>query len=199
MSSFIPTRGAAMLASALVLLAGVGQVCGQTAAPAADPAAAPAAQPAAAAEPVPPSTNPANRVIYPAGGQDANQQVIDQLESYRWATAQTKWDPYQAYDVLVQKGYASEQSAQQAEGGLIKGAAKGAIAGVAIGAIAGDAGKGAAIGAVAGGLSGGARSQRQRQSAQAAADQATAEFQSKFEVWDKNWVASMEGRGYTVK
>jgi hypothetical protein len=150
-------------------------------------------------ETVPPSTNPANRVVYPANGQDAELQMKDQLESYRWATAQTKWDPYEAHDVLVQKGYAAAQTAEQAQGGLVRGAARGALAGLAIGAIAGDAGKGAAIGAAAGGLTGGVRSRRQRQAAQSAADQAIAEFQRQFEVWDRNWSASMEGRGYTVK
>ena len=148
---------------------------------------------------VPPSTNPGNRVIYPAKGQDADQQVKDQLASYNWATEQTKWDPYEAYDVLVEKGYAAAQTAEQAQGGLIGGAARGALAGLAIGAIAGDAGKGAAIGAAAGGLTGGARSRRQMQSAESAADQAIHEYQSKFEVWDRNWSASMEGLGYTVK
>lgn len=154
---------------------------------------------AADSEKVPPSTNPANRVVYPANGQDAEQQMKDQLESYRWATEQTKWDPYEAHDVLVEKGYAAAQTAEQAQGGLIGGAARGALAGLAIGAIAGDAGKGAAIGAVAGGLTGGARSRRQRAAAQSAADQAIDEFQRHFEVWDKNWSASMEGRGYTIK
>jgi hypothetical protein len=151
------------------------------------------------AEKVPPSTNPANRVIYPAQGQDANQQMQDQLESYRWATRQTGWDPYEAHDVLVQKGYVAAQTAEQAQGGLVRGAARGALAGLAIGAIAGDAGKGAAIGAAAGGLTGGMRSRRQRQAAQSAADQAIHEFESRFEVWDRNWVASMQGRGYTIQ
>lgn len=148
---------------------------------------------------VPPSTNPGNRVIYPAKGQDADQQMKDQLASYNWATEQTKWDPYEAYDVLVQEGYAAAQSAEEAQGGLIGGAARGALAGLAIGAIAGDAGKGAAIGATAGGLAGGSRSRRQRQAAESAADQAINEYKSKFEVWDKNWSASMEGLGYTIK
>jgi len=151
------------------------------------------------AETVPPSTNPGGRVVYPAKGQDSDQQMKDQLESYHWATDQTKWDPYQAHDVLVQKGYVAAQTAEQAQGGLIRGGARGALAGLAIGAIAGDAGKGAAIGAVAGGLVGGSRSRRQRASAQSAADQAIEEFNSQFSVWDRNWVASMEGRGYTVQ
>lgn len=155
--------------------------------------------PATPEETLPPSTNPAGHVIYPAGGQDTDQQMKDQLESYRWATQQTNWDPYEAHDVLVQKGYVAAQTADQAQGGAVRGAARGALAGVAIGAIAGDAGKGAAIGAAAGGLTGGMRSRRHRQAAESMADQAIHEFQTQFENWDKHYVASMQGRGYTVQ
>ena len=148
---------------------------------------------------IPPSTNPANHAIFPANGQDENKQMEDQLAAYRWATEQTGWDPYEAYDVLVQKGYAAEQTAQQAQGGLIQGGARGALAGLAIGAIAGDAGKGAAIGAVAGGLTGGMRSRRQMDAAQSAADQAIKEFNDGMAKWDKNYMAAIEGYGYTIK
>lgn len=148
--------------------------------------------------PLPPSTNPTQRVLFPSEGQTQEQQMSDQLECYNWATQQSGWDPYQAHEVLVQKGYAAEQSAQQAQGGLIKGAAGGAMVGLAIGAIAGDAGKGAAIGAALGGITGGARSRRQQQAAQEQADQAIAEFEAKMKVWDRNYVACMQGHNYTV-
>jgi hypothetical protein len=147
---------------------------------------------------LPPSTNPTNRVIYPSEGQDEQQQLTDQLECYRWASSQTKWDPYRAYDELVEKGYAAKQSAEQAQGGLIRGAAGGALAGVAIGAIAGDAGKGAAIGAIAGGLAGGSRSRRAQQQAQAEQQAAIDAFKSQLERWDRNYVACMQGRDYVV-
>jgi outer membrane lipoprotein SlyB len=147
---------------------------------------------------LPPSTNPTNRVIYPAEGQDEQQQMSDQLECYRWATQQTNWDPYQAYDVLVQKGYVAQQSAEQAQGGLIRGAAGGAVAGVAIGAIAGDAGKGAAIGAVAGGLAGGSRSRRAQQQAQSEMQAEIDAFNAQLQKWDRNYVACMQARDYVV-
>ncbi len=147
---------------------------------------------------LPPSTNPTNRVIYPSEGQDEQQQMTDQLECYRWAGSQTNWDPYKAYDELVAKGYAAQQTAEQAQGGLIRGAAGGALAGVAIGAIAGDAGKGAAIGAVAGGLVGGSRSRRAQQQAQAEQEAAIDAFNKQMERWDRNYVACMQGRDYVV-
>jgi outer membrane lipoprotein SlyB len=147
---------------------------------------------------LPPSTNPTNRVIYPSEGQDEQQQMTDQLECYRWSTEQTQWDPYVAYEKLVEQGYAAKQTAQQAQGGLVRGAARGALAGVAIGAIAGDAGKGAAIGAVAGGLVGGSRSRRAQRQAQAQAEAAISAFEQQLQVWDRNYVACMQGRHYVV-
>ncbi len=37
---------------------------------------------------LPPSTNPAQRFIYPSEGQDEQLQMTDQLACYRWATQQ---------------------------------------------------------------------------------------------------------------
>jgi hypothetical protein len=51
---------------------------------------------------------------------------------------------------------------------------------------------------VAGGMTGGMRSRRQRQSAQSQMDQAIEQFQRQFQVWDRNYVACMQGRKYTV-
>ena len=100
--------------------------------------------------------------------------------------------------MLVEKGYAMAQTAEEAEGGLVRGAARGAAAGVIIGAIAGDAGKGAAIGAAAGGLAGGMRSRRTREAAQSQAEQAIAEFNRHLEEWDRNYSACMSGKDYIV-
>lgn len=148
---------------------------------------------------IPPSTNPTEKVLYPSEDQTEEQQMADQLECYRWATEQTNWDPYEAYDVLVEKGYAAAQTAEQAEGGLIGGAARGAAAGAIIGAIAGDAGMGAAIGAAAGGLVGGSRSRRKREAAQSQTDQAIEEFTRNLEKWDRNYAACMTGKDYTIQ
>ncbi len=161
-------------------------------------AAAAAQQEQQQSQTLPPSTNPTQRVIYPAEGQDEQQQMTDQLECYRWASQQTNWDPYVAYDELVEQGYAAKQTAEQAQGGMIRGAAGGAVADVAIGVIAGDAGKGAAIGAVAGGLAGGSRSRRAQAQAQAQAEAAIEAFNRQLQTWDRNYVACMQGRDYVV-
>jgi hypothetical protein len=148
---------------------------------------------------VSPITNPANHAIFPAKGQDANQQMKDQLAAYNWATQQTGWDPYKSYDQLVAQGHVAQQTAEQAKGGLVRGAARGALVGVAVGALTGDAGKGAAIGAAAGGLGGGMRSRRTQRGAETAKEQAIEAFNRQFAQWDKNYVAAIEGKGYTIK
>lgn len=146
------------------------------------------------------SSNPGKHVIFPAKGQTSEQQKLDETAAYDWATQQMSgWDPYKEYDVLVQKGYAAAEKADAAKGGAVKSALGGALLGVAIGAIAGDAGKGAAIGAAAGGLTGGARSHRTRKAAGGSADAAVAAYKQQFAVWDRNFMAAMEGKGYTVR
>lgn len=80
-----------------------------------------------------------------------------------------------------------------------KGAAGGALAGVAIGAIAGDAGKGAAIGATSLGLTGGVRSRRAMKAAGGVSQSAAATYQQQFGVWNRNFMAAMEAKGYTVR
>ncbi len=149
-------------------------------------------------QPAPPNTNPTDRVIYPSAEQTQEQQMSDQLACYNWATQQAQWDPYVAYKALQEQGYVAQQQADAAAGGAVKGAARGALMGVAIGAIAGDAGKGAAIGAAAGGMAGGMRSRRARQGAQDQAEKATSQFKEQLTKWDRNYVACMQGRDYTV-
>ncbi|MFM8538301.1 MAG: hypothetical protein ACKOES_09570 [Planctomycetaceae bacterium] len=81
----------------------------------------------------------------------------------------------------------------------MKGGAGGALLGAAIGAVAGDAGKGAAIGATSLGLTGGVRSRRAVKSAGGASADAAAAYQSQFAVWNRNFMAAMEAKGYTVR
>ena len=153
------------------------------------------------------STNPGNLAIFPARGQTPEQQKQDEAAAYDWASQQTRWDPYQAKAQLDQQVQASAQAAGGAVGGglggAVKGGAGGALMGVAIGAIAGDAGKGAAIGATAGGmtggLSGGMRSRRAVKAAGGSADAAVAAYQQQFAMWDRNFIAAMEGMGYSVR
>jgi hypothetical protein len=162
-------------------------------------AAVVAAATAAHAGPPALSTNPGNLAIFPAKGQTPDQQKADEAAAYDWATQQTRWDPYQAKAALDQQTQASAGAAGAARGGAIKGGAGGALAGAAIGAIAGDAGKGAAIGATSLGLTGGVRSRRAMKAAGGAADSAVAAYQQQFATWNRNFMAAMEAKGYTVR
>lgn len=145
------------------------------------------------------STNPGNLAIFPAKGQSPDQQRADESAAYDWATKQTGWDPYQAKAALDQQTQASAAAAGAARGGAIKGGAGGALMGAAIGAVAGDAGKGAAIGATSLGLTGGVRSRRAMKTAGGASDAAVTAYQQQFAVWNRNFMAAMESKGYTVR
>ena len=132
--------------------------------------------------------------VFPAKGQDKNQQDTDQLECYRWAKEQTGYDPMNPTKVEV------KAADTNLDGSAVVGAAGGAAAGAAIGAIAGDAGKGAAIGAVVGGLRGrrarkyGDHKEQQHNEAEAKAamDKMESDFIKAFSV-------CLEAKEYTVK
>lgn len=145
------------------------------------------------------STNPGNLAIFPAKGQTPEQQKADESAAYDWATQQTRWDPYQAKALLDQQGQAAAGQAADARGGAVKGGAGGALLGAAIGAVAGDAGKGAAIGATSLGLTGGVRSRRAVKAAGGVSADAAGAYQAQFAVWNRNFMAAMEAKGYTVR
>jgi hypothetical protein len=50
-----------------------------------------------------------------------------------------------------------------------------------------------------GGLSGGMRSRRAVKAAGGSADAAVAAYQQQFAMWDRNFIAAMEGMGYSVR
>jgi hypothetical protein len=134
----------------------------------------------------------AQQFVYPAKGQNAQQQKKDEGECYRWAAQQSGFDPA--------KPPPQQQAAQPpttatgtTPGAGVRGAARGAIVGSVIG---GDAGAGAAAGAVA------ARGQSRRQNAAAAQQQqqaATQQQQAGQAGFQKARAACLEGRGYSVK
>jgi hypothetical protein len=145
------------------------------------------------------STNPGNLAIFPARGQTPEQQKQDEAAAYDWASQQTRWDPYQAKAVLDQQEHSAAAASGAARGGAVRGAAGGALMGAAVGAIGGDAGRGAAMGSAAAGLTGGMRSRRAVKSAGGSADAAVSAYQQQFAVWNRNFMAAMEAKGYTVR
>ena len=93
--------------------------------------------------------------VFPAEGQDAEQQSKDEVTCYEWAVGNTGSDPF---DLAKKEQADAEKARQEAEqakrtgqGAGAGGAIKGAAAGALIGEIANDdASEGAAWGAAAG-------------------------------------------------
>jgi len=139
-----------------------------------------------------------NLFIYPARGQDAQQQEKDKFECYQWARQNTGIDPAQ---ISTASGSGSSQSSSGSGGAVARGAVGGALTGAVIAGIAdGDAGKGAAVGALGGGLFGGIRHDRQQQQRQQQqAQQQAASRNARLDTYNRAYGACLEGRGYTVK
>jgi hypothetical protein len=144
---------------------------------------------------------------YPAKGQTAEKQTLDEGECYNWAKEQSGYDPMSppAPPAPAQ----AAEPAQPAQGGQrAKGAVKGAAAGAIVGEVAdNDAGGGAAVGATVGVLAGGrqarqAKAQQQQQAqaqTQASTEQAKAAQQELAASFKRGMSACLESRGYTVK
>ena len=142
-------------------------------------------------------TNPLGHFIYPAANQSPQQQQSDQQGCYNWASQQTGFSPYDAY----QQALAAQQQADaagQRQGEVLRGAAAGTATGLIIGAITGDAGKGAAIGAASGGLLGGMKRRSRQRDAQNTAEQQQQQAQAQLNSWDQAYVVCLQGRNYTV-
>lgn len=129
-------------------------------------------------------------IVYPAKGQNQQQQQRDQGECHTWSVQNTGIDPAQVASAPpppTQSGPDGERA---------RGAVRGAVGGAAIGAIAGDSGKGAGVGAVVGTMAGGRRSRQNQANAQS---QSQSQQQAKINTYYRAYGACLEGRGYTVK
>ncbi|MDH3903235.1 MAG: glycine zipper family protein [Xanthomonadales bacterium] len=136
-------------------------------------------------------------IVYPAGGQSAEQQQSDEGACLSWAKEQTGFDPTAPMQTTSPPPEYSEPTTSAGRGAL-----RGALGGLAIGAIAGNAGKGAAIGAGTGALVGGVRRHEQTERAyeeqDAWAQQQAAEYQQSQNQFNRAYATCLEGRGYTV-
>jgi hypothetical protein len=149
-----------------------------------------------------------NVYAFPAEGQAADQQNIDEAECYTWAVNNVGTDPFQ----LSKQAQQQQQQAEAAKGEVSqagKGAAgKGALVGAAGGALIGqiasdDPGTGAAVGAAVGAL-GGRRARRQKQAeATGQIDQQAAQQQAatagQVEDFKKAFSVCLEAKDYLVK
>lgn len=133
-------------------------------------------------------------IIYPAKGQNAQQQQKDDGECFSWAKTNTGVDP-----VAVSAASTTPPPANAAGGERVRGAARGALGGAAIGAIAGDADKGAAIGAVGGTMAGGARARGKQTATQQQSAATAQQNKTSLDTYNRAYAACMEGRGYSLK
>jgi hypothetical protein len=144
-------------------------------------------------------------VVYPAKGQNPQQQATDDAECKAWAQQTTGVDPAAAPAAAAPPPPAAPAGPQ---GQRLRGAARGAAVGAVAGEIAhGDASHGAAVGAGAGVVAGGARARRERaaqqqaQAAQAAAATHSAEASraAELDTFHRAYAACMQGRDYSVR
>jgi len=145
--------------------------------------------------------NPTQRPIYPREDQSAEQQLSDELECYDWTCDQLDWDPYEAYDYLVDEGYAVALTREDMQSGLLGAAAHGAVVGSVAGEIAGHPGginNGAEIGvaiAVALEL---IRSNYVNIEEDPEAKRTVSRFERNLRQWDSKFAGCMRRKGYRV-
>jgi hypothetical protein len=140
-------------------------------------------------------------IVFPAGGQDAEQQGKDEYECYGWAKNQSGFDP-----MALPTASEPPPQAEAQQGGAGRSAARGAAGGAAVGAIVGDSDS-AKKGAAAGALVGGARrsGQNKQQAQQDAQKQANWEQEQAQQYaaartnYNRAYGACLEGKDYTVK
>ncbi len=129
--------------------------------------------------------------IYPAEGQDREQQEQDEFQCQRFARDQTGFDP------MATPRATTAPTEQQ--GGSLGGAARGALLGTAVGAATGNTRRGAAAGALGGGAVGGMRRRDSNRQQQQWAQQEAANLQRQRNEFNRAFAACLEGRGYTVR
>jgi outer membrane lipoprotein SlyB len=142
-------------------------------------------------------------VVYPAEGQSSEQMEKDKFECYGWAKEQSGFDPMQMPTATSAPPPKGDKSVG---GSAVRGGVGGGVGGAIIGGIAGGksgAKKGAAIGGLSGGALGAMRSSSQNRQADAKREQWEREETNRYlqqrNLYNRNYAACLEGRGYTVK
>jgi len=133
----------------------------------------------------------AQQHVFPAKGQNPEQQKTDEAACHTWAIQQSGFDP--AKPPPPPPPQQATTATGTTPGAGARGAARGAVVGEVVG---GDASTGAAVGAAA------ARGQSRRQNnqqAQATQQQAQANASAGQDSFAKARAACLEGKGYTVK
>lgn len=150
--------------------------------------------------------------VFPAAGQDATQQSIDEAECYNWAVNNTGTDPFQLSQQAQQQMAAADQAMREAEqagsGSAGMSAAAGAVTGAVVGSIFGNKGRkstrrAAAAGAVIGGASGSSRSAQATAEATAQVEAQSAQQQAaigeQMTSFRNAFGACLEGNSYIAR
>jgi outer membrane lipoprotein SlyB len=142
-------------------------------------------------------------VVYPAQGQSNDQMEKDKFECYGWAKNQSGFDPMQ---MPTASSPPPPKGKKSVGGSTVAGGVIGGAGGAVIGGIAGgkkSAKRGALIGGLTGGAIGGMRSSSQNKQADAKRKQWEHEqanqYMQKRNLYNRNFAACMEGKGYSVK
>ena len=139
-------------------------------------------------------------IVYPAKGQTAQQQEIDEYDCLVWGADQAGVTGKSMKEPKAAGQAAAAHVDTAATGAAVKGAAKGAAVGAIFGSISGNAGSGAAYGAAGGALAGRAAKREAKANAAAQAEQkAAAENKAKIDAVKKGMSVCLESKGYTVK
>ena len=126
--------------------------------------------------------------VYPAKGQNQQQQDKDIYECQHWATGQSGFDPTDLPD-------APAADAPPKRGGAVRGA----LLGAAVGKVADtDASNAAAWGATAGVLGQSRSNRRSEEKHQAEVNQAANQYAQQRTSYNSAYSACLTGRSYTV-
>ncbi len=145
-----------------------------------------------------PYPNPTNKLITPRKDQSAELQYEDQLKCYDWTCELLDWDPYQAYDALVEQGYTVALDRNTIEQGLICLATQGAVAGSVAGDVVGRPGNGAAIGAALAVTAGLIQSGYLLMPDDPQAQRVVTRFERELHKWETKFAGCMSREGYRV-
>lgn len=142
-------------------------------------------------------------VVYPAQGQSNEQMEEDKFACYGWAKNQSGFDPMQ---MPAATSPPPSRDRKSVGGSTVAGGVAGGVGGGIIGGIAGGrkgAKRGALIGGLTGGAFGGMRSSSQNRQAETKRKQWEQEqanqYMQKRNLYNRNYAACMEGKGYSVK
>lgn len=145
-----------------------------------------------------PSPNPTRRWISPRNDQSPYQQLDDEQECFDKACEDTDWNPYDAYDELVDLGYAVVLTREDLEEGLVCLAYDGAVTGAVAGDMLGEPEAGAEIGAAIAVARGVVRSNYLYRQDDPEARRIVSAFERNLRHWDRQFAACLRSMGYRV-